>query len=184
MTPITEKLLKEGGWTQLQLNWTKTGKTLLRFQGAWKINGKKVEYMEQLENHGLIERAYLLSFAELCDRLNIVLQKIIHSPTEEVKAIFTKEAKDIKHDIDLFIQEGVKIDSRMIEALMMLQLINREIWENESALRGDGDKSDLVKTHKLNSDRAFSKKRISILANGRVDEKLNYIGGLWNYNYE
>jgi hypothetical protein len=140
--------------------------------------------MEQIDNQNLIDRKYMPSFAELCDRLSIIIQKIVHSPNEQLKSAFQKEAQDIKHDINKFIEEGVKVDAHMIEGFMLLQLVNRDIWVNESAARGDGDGAELIKTHRLNSDRNTAKKRISELCKGRIDEKLDYHTGLYNYEFK
>lgn len=128
------------------------------------------------------ERAYLHSFAELVDRLQIVNLKIIYAD-ETLKGEFLKEAADIKHDIDIFISEGVSVDSEMVQAIGLLQAVHWEIWHNESAGRGDGDKADYDRTHKLNSDRAHIKKRIQQLCGGRIDHKLNYINGLLNFPF-
>ncbi len=141
------------------------------------------------------ERKYAWAFSELCDRLNIVIQKIINAPNDEMKIAFKVEAQDIKHDIDLFIQEGVKVDASMIEAIMVLQIVNLSIWTNEDGVREASEEKimthperlklaeTLLKTHKLNSDRASAKKFISSMCNGRVDPKLNYVSGYFNYEF-
>jgi len=128
------------------------------------------------------KRRYLPSFAELIDRLQIVSLKILFADAE-LKKEFMKEAADIKYDINLFLEEGVKMSGDMIQAIGILQMVNWEIWDNESALRGDGDKADPIKTHKLNCDRAHAKKKIQQLAGGRIDHKLNYIDGYLNFPY-
>lgn len=125
-------------------------------------------------------RRYTLSFAELCDRLSIVVQKVVYAETEEMRDAFAQERDDIIHDLNLFLNEGVEVDGQMISHLCYLQLINATIWNNESALRGDGDGSNLKFTHGLNSNRASVKKAISEKANGRIDPKLNYGLGIWN----
>lgn len=120
------------------------------------------------------------SFAELIDRLSIVIQKIIHAETEEMKVAFVQERDDIIHDIDLFISEGVKVDGKTISDSMTLQVVNCTIWNGESAGRGDGDAKNYEMTHALNSNRAEVKKHISERSKGRVDFKLNYGRGIWD----
>jgi len=132
----------------------------------------------------MTERRYTPSFSELCDRLSIVAQKWVYAESEDQKKVFTSEISDIVHDLDLFIEEGVKVNGQMILAQIFLTLANCHIFENEGAARGDGDKADLKKTHQLNSDRSMCKARISSLCNGRIDPKLQYSGGLWNFKFE
>jgi len=127
-----------------------------------------------------MERLYNWSFAELIDRLSIVIQKIIHSTTDEMREMFVKERDEIIHDLDAFISEGVKVDGKTISHAMSLQIVNCAIWNGESAGRGDGKEKNYEMTHALNSNRAEVKKHISERANGRVDFKLNYGLGLWD----
>jgi hypothetical protein len=125
-------------------------------------------------------RRYQWSFAELIDRLSIVIQKIIYSETEEMRDLFAQERNDIIHDLDLFIAEGVEVDGKMLSDAMSLQIVNCAIWNGESAGRGDGGEKNYALTHALNSNRAEVKKNISERANGRVDHKLNYGLGAWD----
>lgn len=127
-----------------------------------------------------MERRYNWSFSELIDRLSIVIQKVIHAETEEMKIAFVQEREDIVHDIDMFISEGVKVDGKAISDAMSLQIVNCAIWNGESAGRGDGGNKNYELTHALNSNRAEIKKHISERANGRVDFKLNYGNGIWD----
>lgn len=126
-------------------------------------------------------RAYQWSFAELVDRLNIVLMKIVFSETEEMRAAFVKERDDIVHDINLFREEGVEITGEILMACLALQLVNHAIWSNEAGGRGDGKDKNYELTHSLNSDRATLKKHIQQKLGGRVDFKLNYGLGVWNF---
>jgi hypothetical protein len=125
-------------------------------------------------------RKYAWSFAELVDRLSIVIQKIAHSETEDMRELFAQERDLIIHDIDLYISEGVKMDGKMLSDAMSLQIVNCAIWNGESAGRGDGKEKNYELTHALNSNRAEVKKHISERANGRVDYKLNYGKSIWN----
>lgn len=129
------------------------------------------------------KREYVWSFAELLDRLSVITQKIIYSENEDMQAAFKQERDNIVHDIDLYLEEGVKVTGKSIEAIMTLQLVNSHIWENESAFRGDGEKADLIKTHKLNSDRASMKRFLQESCGGRIDYKLNYGLGIWKYPF-
>lgn len=126
------------------------------------------------------ERAYRWSFAELVDRLSIVVQKIVYAESEEMRNSFVQERNDIVHDLDLFLKEGVAIDGEMISRICYLQLVNATIWANETAGRGEGSAANYEFTHGLNANRATIKKAISQKANGRVDHKLNYISGAWD----
>lgn len=125
-------------------------------------------------------RLYMPSFAELVDRLNIVIQKIVFAENEEMRQAFVKEREDIVHDIDLFLKEGVAVDGQMISHICYLQLVNATIWANESGGRGDGESKNYELSHGLNSNRAHVKKAIQQKINGRIDHKLNYINGAWD----
>ncbi len=125
-------------------------------------------------------RRYNWSFSELCDRISIVVQKIVYAENEEMKASFVQERDDIIHDLNLFLSEGVKVDGKMLSDLCCLQLVNATIWANESAFREGGSGDNLPFTHGLNSNRAEIKKSISERAKGRIDHKLNYNKGIWD----
>jgi len=127
-------------------------------------------------------RRYNWSFSELCDRISIVVQKIVYAENDQMRAEFVRERDDIIHDLDLYIKEGVQVDGRMVSHICTLQLINATIWSNESAFREGGSGTDLTLTHSLNCDRANVKAAISKKANGRIDYKLNYNKGLWDLN--
>lgn len=125
------------------------------------------------------ERRYNWSFAELVDRLSIVVQKIVYASEEKMRLEFASERDDIVHDLNLYIKEGVVVDGQMISRICLLQLVNATIWNNESAFREGGEGDNLKLTHSLNSDRAMLKAAISVRANGRIDHKLNYNKGHW-----
>lgn len=127
----------------------------------------------------MADRRFMPSFAELIDRLGIVIQKIVHSDNDELRMAFVQERDDIIHDIDQFILEGMKIDGSMISMACTLILVNCHIWENEAGGRGDGEKKNYEFTHGLNANRAEIKKHIQKKISGRIDEKLNYIKGIW-----
>ena len=123
---------------------------------------------------------YKWSFAELCDRLSIVLQKIVYAENEEMRLSFVGEREDLIHDLNLYLKEGVQVDGEMISRICYLQLVNATIWANETAGRGEGSAANYQFTHGLNANRATIKKSISQKANGRIDHKLNYISGAWD----
>lgn len=131
-------------------------------------------------------RKYLPSFAELCDRLSILVMKIAYAEDKEMLLSFIEERDFITHDIDLFINEGVVTDGEMAYYLQGLQFINSKIWHNETEQRGETkeveidwkDKYEkLVQSHKWNADRAKLKRSIQEKIGGRIDHKLNYIEG-------
>lgn len=126
-----------------------------------------------------MERKYLPSYAELIDRLSIVIQKEMFATDEEMRAAFVKERNDIIHDINVFISEGVKVNGEQIFSAMLLQLVNSHIWSNEGAGRGEGGEKNYEMTHALNADRAKVKRHIQEISGGRIDHKLNYIDGHW-----
>lgn len=142
----------------------------------------------------MTERKYNWAFAELCDRLNIVIQKIIFETDEKQKKAFIQERADIVHDIDLFIKEGVEVTGEIISAIMGLQIVNITIWENEDFLRKESQSNEdpekidwkaryerVVKSHKLNANRSRLKAFVQNKIGGRVDPKLNYISGYWDF---
>ena len=124
------------------------------------------------------KRRYFPSYAELCDRLTIIVQKELYATDEKMKREFKKERQDIVHDITLF-----GVDGDLVFANMLLMLCNSKMWDNESAARGDGNKSNFLLTHKLNATRANIKKRIQEMQGGRIDYKLNYLEGEWKIEW-
>lgn len=136
---------------------------------------------------------YGYSFAELIDRMIIVELKIIHSDTQEKKEAFQKEMGNILADLSQYSKNAK--DANIIRAACALAMINITIWSNEDGVReaaNDTGMSDaekikladrLLRTHRLNFDRSSAKAAIQRLTGGRLDEKLNYISGLWNIKY-
>jgi hypothetical protein len=120
----------------------------------------------------MTERKYLPTFAELCDRLSIVMLKQIF--IQENREAYIEERKLIEHDIDLLVQ-GRSINSEDIRALMILMLVNREIWLNESEARQGGSEQDhLLKfTHSINGIRTRVKNILSCGAKERIDLKVD-----------
>ena len=121
-----------------------------------------------------MSRKYLPTFAELTDRLSIVILKSIFIPSN--KEAYDKEIQDIVHDIDLIIKEkDFKLDAKSIHALMVVMLANRYIWENESKCRqGDNQDFSLLKlTHSINGVRNSAKNVISHQLGERKDLKID-----------
>ena len=115
----------------------------------------------------MAERKYLPTFAELIDRLSIVILKSIFIP--ENKEAYEQEQELIIHDLDAILCERGEsiVDGKMIRAILMLMLTNRYIWENESKARqGGNDQDKLLKlTHSINGVRNTAK---NVISNGLV----------------
>lgn len=135
---------------------------------------------------------YSLSFAELCDRAQIVTLKITHS--KEPNESFEKELDDILHDIQLHL-DSKPINSQQVKGLIVLGMVNKFIWDNESFVRDADDNGNvpdeellarLKLSHKANSLRAAAKKHIQSNRSERVDEKLNYglENNFWNIKWQ
>lgn len=131
-------------------------------------------------------RAYNLSFAELVDRLCLVQMK------QNYGGDYSDEMKDVLHDIDLLIKEGVKIDADMVRAIVVMVQANVEIWLNEDNERKglieefpnwEQKYKNILRTHKLNSTRSEAKARVQELIGGRTDKKLNYHNGEWKISW-
>ena len=133
-------------------------------------------------------RKYLPTFAELIDRLSICQLKEIY--LSEAKDEYRAEISDIKHDIDLIIKEkNIQLTGELINAIQVVQLANRVIWENESKARLGGSEQDkLLKfTHSINGVRNNAKNIISKEIGERVDLKIDCLAadlskefGNWN----
>lgn len=178
MTPISEKLLKEQGWLSLQYTWAKDNKILRNDNGEWKLNGRKIKYMEQIDNEKINEKRYHLSFSELIDRLQLCQLKENHGKD------FAQEIKDIVHDIQLFIDSGVVVGAEMIRAIIALTQVNTFIWTNEdNARKGTPENNNLWFTHQLNANRSEIKAHMQEMIGGRTDKKLNYLEGVWKISW-
>jgi len=133
-------------------------------------------------------RKYLPTFAELIDRLSICQLKEVY--LSDAKDEYRAEIKDIKHDIDLIIQEkNIVLTGELVNAIQVVQLANRVIWENESKARLGGSEQDkLLKfTHSINGVRNNAKNIISKEIGERVDLKIDCLAadlskefGNWN----
>ena len=117
-------------------------------------------------------RKYLPTLSELIDRLSIVQLKEVF--IVEHKQEYSKEIKDILHDIELILQETDKISAEVIRAIVVLSQMNLHIWHNESNYRkGIRDGNNLELTHGLNGIRNTAKNKIQEIAGGRKDYKID-----------
>jgi hypothetical protein len=119
-------------------------------------------------------RKYLPTFAELVDRLSIVMLKSVFIPAN--KEAYDKEAADIMHDINLIIQnQDVVLNAQSIKAVLAIMLANRYIWENESKCRsGESQDLSLLKlTHSINGVRNTAKNVLSKEMGERQDLKID-----------
>jgi len=121
------------------------------------------------------ERKYNYTLGELIDRL--VITQLKELLITEHRAEYSSEIKDILHDIDIEISENkVVLDSKMVRAIIVLAIMNREIWLNEANWRkGIKEGNDLALSHGLNSIRNFSKNCIQEQIGGRKDYKLDNV---------
>src|SRR5579872_2439708 len=101
----------------------------------------------------MVERKYLPTFAELVDRLSIVLLKSVFIP--ENQQAYMEEIHLIENDLDFL---GVSLSAKALRAVLVIGLTNRFIWENESKARAGGDEQDklLKLTHSVNGIRSMA----------------------------
>ena len=120
-------------------------------------------------------RQYLPTFAELVDRLSIVMLKSIFIP--EHTDAYRAEIALIMHDLnDIMTQKPEwKPDAKTIHATLMLGISNRFIWENESIARQGGADQDkrLKLTHSINGVRNTAKNVIAQSMGERTDHKID-----------
>ena len=160
---------------------------------SWNDFQKGINILQSIANVVLpdnkIERKYLPTVGELIDRLIICQQKEFLIP--EHKKEYAEEIQDILSDIDSNIREkNIKFDAKTIRVIIVLALINREIWLNESqARKGNKEGCDLFLTHSLNGIRNRAKNKIQELLGGRKDFKTDCLGSehmnwepSWNEN--
>ena len=127
----------------------------------------------------MTERKYLPTLSDLIDRLSIVQLKAIFNPAKREE--YNAEIALIEHDIDVVLQEhfdkfGRSVWAADFRAVMVIMLVNREIWRNEAATR-ECAKSDsastLYLTHSLNGVRNTAKNKIAAAMGERLDYKID-----------
>lgn len=125
----------------------------------------------------MTERKYLPTFADLVDRLSIVLLKSIF--ISENREAYREEMKLIEYDLDdLLTQREVgtrPLNGEDIRAILTIMLANRTIWQNESEARkgGEGFEHLLRLTHSINGVRNTAKNVLAMGAGERVDLKVD-----------
>lgn len=120
-----------------------------------------------------MNRKYLPTLSELIDRLSIVQLKEVF--ITEHKDEYSKEIKDILHDIDLLLNDkNTLINAETVRAIIVLSQMNLHIWHNESNYRkGIKDGNNLELTHGLNGIRNTAKNKIQEVCGGRKDYKID-----------
>jgi hypothetical protein len=130
----------------------------------------------------MTERKYLPTFADLVDRLSIVLLKSIY--IAENRKAYRQEMDLIRHDIHV-----LGHDAKLIYDVLVLMLANHEIWVNETKARAGGDEQNhlLRFTHSLNGIRTQAKNRLAACNGERIDLKVDSLAadlpkdlGNWN----
>ena len=122
----------------------------------------------------MTNRKYLMTLADLVDRLSILQLKTIFIP--EHSEAYKEEQALVEHDIDLILGESDRcLKAAEIRAILVIMLTNRFIWENESKARAGGPEQDklLKLTHSINGVRATAKNELSGLFGGRKDYKVD-----------
>ena len=118
------------------------------------------------------ERKYLPTLSELIDRLSIVQLKEVFLP--EHKTEYSRELRDIVHDIQVCLDACDRIDAEFIRAVVVLSQMNLHIWHNESNYRkGITTGNNLELTHGLNGIRNTAKNKIQETIGGRKDYKID-----------
>lgn len=114
------------------------------------------------------------TFAELIDRMSICTLKSIFIPSNKVA--YDAEISDIQHDIDLILKEkNLVLNAKALQAIQVIMLSNRYIWENESRCRsGESQDLSLLKlTHSINGVRSTAKNVLSQEMGERIDLKVD-----------
>jgi len=119
------------------------------------------------------QRNYLPTLGELIDRLSITQLKELLIPDHREE--YSREIKDILHDIDLILKEDdIKFDAKSLRAAMNLGIFNLLIWNNETNYRkGIKEGNNLELTHSLNGVRNRMKNIIQESVGGRKDYKID-----------
>lgn len=136
-------------------------------------------------------RKYLPTFAELVDRLSIVILKSIFI-AENSKA-YRAEVLLILADLDEILKEkklrSAAFNAGTVYSILVIMLANHYIWENESKARhGGSDQDKLLKlTHSINGVRNTAKNVMARSMGERVDLKVDALAaelvkefGNWN----
>ena len=120
------------------------------------------------------ERKYLPTFADLVDRLSIVMLKQIRIP--ENREAYQREAELIEYDLNRIAPpESATITARGIRMIMLIMLANDTIWLSESKARAGGSEQDklLKGSHSINGVRNRAKNELANMTGDRVDLKID-----------
>lgn len=134
------------------------------------------------------ERKYLPTLAELIDRLSI--SQLKEQFISEHKEEYAQEIRDIKHDIDLILENSdERISADTVRAIVVLAQTNLHIWHNESNYRkyGKTENINLELTHGLNGVRNTAKNKIQEIVGGRKDYKTDCLASEfkdWGISWE
>ena len=106
------------------------------------------------------QRRWLPVSGDMCDRL--VIAQLKELKIKNHREEYTKEIDDILHDLDMVLEEKpVKVTANLIRDIIVLAIMNDEIWFNESNYRnGITEGNNLGLTHGLNTTRCISRRRI------------------------
>jgi hypothetical protein len=127
-----------------------------------------------------IGRKYLPTFADLIDRLSIVILKSVF--ISEHHDAYMEERKLIEHDIAIILgpkpeiaRGWIPLTAEEISAVMIIMLANRFIWENEAKARLGGSEQDklLKLTHSINGVRNRAKNILAKYWGHRQDLKID-----------
>lgn len=136
----------------------------------------------------MIERKYLPTLAELIDRLSI--SQLKEQFISEHKEEYAQEIRDIKHDINLILENSDEIiTADTVRAIVVLAQTNLHIWHNESNYRkyGKSENINLELTHGLNGVRNTAKNKIQEIVGGRKDYKTDCLASEfkdWGISWE
>ena len=123
------------------------------------------------------KKRYMPTTAENIDRLVISSLKELKIP--EYRGNFTREINDIVHDLDLdFEDKKVMLTGNLVRDIVILAVMNNEIWHNESNFRkGIKEGNDLELTHGLNGIRNVAKNKIQTQVDNseRKDYKIDNV---------
>jgi hypothetical protein len=143
-----------------------------------KMDFEQQEFIDlcyEVTKHNNKGRHYNLSLGELIDRLSIVQLKELK--IKENRESYSKEIKEILHDIQLIIdEEKPKITAKTIRAIIIISIFNEFIWANEGNFRkGIKEGNNLEMSHGFNSIRNLAKNKIQEILGGRLDLKLDNV---------
>jgi len=121
----------------------------------------------------MAQREFLLSLAELIDRMTITQIKTVR--LSDGKEDFLKELRSLRSDIDDIISEkGIKLTGEVLQSVIILSQLNLHIWINKDEMQKvidrEGEYLKLLKyAHQLNGYRNNIKNSLLKLE-GTIDQ--------------